>query len=89
MFVDPQRQWYITSKKGSPEECESQLMPYGIPVSAIPRTQDGAISYTKTMKAMKKYETRENDIRNGQTRGIDWTKAVLMPTNADILLGRG
>jgi len=75
---------------GSIEECHAKLINYGIPVSAIPLTSSGIISYNKTAKTIRQYQVKEEDVHiNGGQLGVDWSKGVMVPTKHDVLLGRG
>jgi hypothetical protein len=68
-------------------------MTYGLPVSSIPTNEAGVITYTKHMKSIEKYRTREIALqvqaKIGKSNNIDWDKAVFMPNRNDVLLGRG
>lgn len=74
---------------GSIRQVHQQLELYGIPVESIPLDCRGVLSYSRQCRLLRKHMIREQDLMEGQTLGVDWDAAVMLPTHKDVLLGRG
>jgi len=84
---------------GSLQECQYSLMQYGIPISALPITEDGDIVLTyhlKWLAARRELEERQSinskcnpsQSNNNNETSSDSNSAIVM-TERDVLLGRG